>query len=291
MSKKFAEIRILDNFYQTSSFYPMPVVLISTLNEDGSTNLGPYSLCFPYVVTGGKKHSMLLITRPSSNTALNIIRDKVCSINFIPDKKKYLKNCVMLGYPGETSGQKMKNNIFTLRPSTRSDAPPEGLFKYPDIVGEAEQVMECTRDDSQPLQPIPSSDASHLVLEIDKIIMKKKWKNALLKGKGFPRIPVDFGFRDNIQFWLSKHSKPYSIKVPGSKAAPVEAVYYACTRFDPEIKWEKEACVKIVKVPNVFLKRVIGGVVEAAKKEGLTVITPEFMDKVQDKRSGEKKRS
>jgi len=55
MSEKFTEIRILDNFHQTFSFYPMPVVPISTLNEDGSTNLGPYSLCFPYVVTGGKR--------------------------------------------------------------------------------------------------------------------------------------------------------------------------------------------------------------------------------------------
>jgi len=59
--------------------------------------------------------------------------------------------------------------------------------------------------------------------------------------------------------------------------------------FDPDIKWEKEACEKIVKVPNVFLKRVIGGVVKAAKKEGVTIITPEFMDKIQDKRSSEKK--
>jgi hypothetical protein len=28
MTEKFSEIRILDNFYQTSSFYPMPVVLV-----------------------------------------------------------------------------------------------------------------------------------------------------------------------------------------------------------------------------------------------------------------------
>lgn len=290
MSEKFTEIRILDNFYQTSSFYPMPVVLVSTLNENGSTNLGPYSLCFPYVVTGGEKHSMLLIARADSNTATNITRSKVCSLNFIPDKKKYLKNCVLLGYPGENTEEKMKNSIFTLRPSTRSGTPPEGLPKYPDIVKEAVQVMECTWDDSQPLKPIPSSPASHLVLVIDKIIMKKKWKDALFKGKGFPRLPVDFGFRDNIQFWFSEHSKPYAIKVPSSKAAPIEAVQYACDRFDPDIKWEKEACAKIVKVPNIFLKRVIGGVVEAAKKEGLTVITPAFMDKIQDKRSGEKKR-
>jgi len=289
MADEFTELRILDNFYQTSSFFPMPVVLVSTLNEDGSTNLGPYSLCFPYIVTGGEKHAMLLITRPDSNTSLNIQRSKVCSINFIPDKKKYMKNCVLLGFPGETTEQKMKNSRFTLLPTTRNEPPPEGLTKFPDIVKEAVQVMECTWDETQPTRPIPSSAACHFVLVIDKLVMKQKWKNALIKGKGFPRLPVDFGFRDNIRFWFSKHSRPYDVKVPGSKAASVEAVLYACTRFDPDIKWEKEACAKIVKVPNVFLKRVIGGVVAAAKKEGITTITPEFMDKVRDKRSSEKK--
>ncbi len=289
MSDTFSEIRLLDNFYQTSSFFPMPVVLVSTLNPSGATNLGPYSLCFPYVVTGGEQYSMLLICRPDSNTAQNIIRTGVCSLNFIPDQKKYMKNRVLLGFPGETTEQKMQQSIFTLQPSQRSSPPPEGLSKYPDIVREAEQVMECTRDESQPLKPIPSSAASHLVLVIDKILMKPKWKDALFRGRGFPRLPVDFGFRDNIRFWFSRHARPYSLKVPGSKAAPLEAVCYACTRFDPDITWEKEACAKIVKVPNVFLKRVIGGVVAAAKEEGITRITPEFMDRVQNKRAREKK--
>jgi flavin reductase (DIM6/NTAB) family NADH-FMN oxidoreductase RutF len=289
MAEEFTEVRILDNFYQTSSFFPMPVVLMSTLNESGSTNLGPYSLCFPYIVTAGEKNAMVLLARIDSNTAINIIRSKVCSINFIPDKKKYLKNCVLLGYPGETTEEKMKHSIFTLQPSTRSGTPPEGLSKFPDIVKEAVQVFECTWDDSQPLHPIPSSPSAHLVLVIDKIIMKKKWKDCLFKGKGFPSLPIDYGYRDNVQFWFAQHSRPYALPVPSSKEAPVEAVQYACDRFDPDIKWEKEACAKIVKVPNIFLKRVIKGVVEAAKEEGITVITPEFMDKMQDKRSADKK--
>jgi len=29
MTQEFTDIRILDNFYQTSSFFPMPVVLVS----------------------------------------------------------------------------------------------------------------------------------------------------------------------------------------------------------------------------------------------------------------------
>lgn len=40
MSSDFESIRILDNFYQTSPFFPMPVVLMSTVSESGATNLG-----------------------------------------------------------------------------------------------------------------------------------------------------------------------------------------------------------------------------------------------------------
>ena len=121
MADTFTEVRIVDNFYQTSSFFPMPVVLVSTLAESGQTNLGPYSLCFPHNITGGKDHAMMLIARGTSNTATNIIRTRVCALNFIPHKKKFMKNCVMLGYPGETTAEKMKNSIFTLIPSARCE--------------------------------------------------------------------------------------------------------------------------------------------------------------------------
>ena len=43
----FKDLRIVDNFYQTSSYYPMPTVMVSTLAADGSTSVGSYSLCFP----------------------------------------------------------------------------------------------------------------------------------------------------------------------------------------------------------------------------------------------------
>ena len=33
MNNEFVNVRILDNFYQTSSFFPMPVVLVSTVAE------------------------------------------------------------------------------------------------------------------------------------------------------------------------------------------------------------------------------------------------------------------
>ena len=84
----FENLRIVDNFYQTSLFFPMPTVLISTLCEDGSTNLGPYSLIQPYYVAGKDYYAMLLNCRNSSNTAQNILRTGKCAINFIDDNPK-----------------------------------------------------------------------------------------------------------------------------------------------------------------------------------------------------------
>ena len=97
----FEDVSILDNFYQTSSFFPMPVVLVGTLAENGQTNLGPYSLCFPHVVSG--QHAMMLIARGTSNTAANIRRTGRATINFIPDDRALLENCVLLRFPGETT--------------------------------------------------------------------------------------------------------------------------------------------------------------------------------------------
>lgn len=281
----FTPVQILDNFYQTSSYFPMPVVLISTISPSGKTNLGPYSLCFPYIIA--EKHSMLLISRSNSNTAENLRRNKVCAINFIPYNKKLLKNCVMLGYPGETTEEKMKNNKFTLIPSQRTTEERVPNINYPQIVEEAIQVFECTLDESFPVYSNENTLESHYILSINKIIMKKEWKECLLEGKGFPDLPVDFGYRNNINFWFSKHSSPYAEPIPKEKGNSVDSVIYAAQRTDSEIKWTDEACEKLVKVPRIFLKKALRGCVEVAKKEGITLITPEFVDKIRDKRAME----
>ena len=64
----FKDLRIVDNFYQTSAFYPMPTVCITTVNPDGSMNVGSYSLVFPYYIAGKDYYAMLLECRNNSNT-------------------------------------------------------------------------------------------------------------------------------------------------------------------------------------------------------------------------------
>jgi len=282
----FAEVRILDNFYQTSSFFPMPVVLMSTVAETGQTNLGPYSLCFPYIVTG--EHAMLLISREDSNTSLNIQRTGVCAINFIPDKRRYIRNCVMLGYPGETTAEKMENSIFTLLPSTRRAEEREPGIQYPEIVEEAIQVFECTWNRRYPPKHDPESPECRFVLRVDKIVMKERWRDRLFAGKGVPRLPIDYGFRDNAFFWFTKGARPYKEGIPQEKGVTVDAVQFAAQRIEPNIAWQEEACAKLVRVPRVFLSRVIRECVKAAEEEGISEITPEFLDRVRDKRDSER---
>ncbi len=54
----FKDLRIVDNFYQTSAFFPMPTVMIGTLTESDMTTLGPYSLVQPYYIAGKERKIM-----------------------------------------------------------------------------------------------------------------------------------------------------------------------------------------------------------------------------------------
>ncbi|GLR16027.1 hypothetical protein [Portibacter lacus] len=278
----FVNVNILDNFYQTSSFYPMPVVLCSTVSENGLTNIGSYSLCFPFGIS--KDHYMMLISRGTSNTAANIRKNKTIALNFIPFDKAYLKNAVELGFPGETTEEKLKESIFTLIPSSRSEEEKVEGVRYPEIIKESVQIFECTVDESGIFKYDGPEIEAHFLLRIDKIIMQERYADYLKEGEGFPTLPVDFGYRDSKQFWFSKHTHPYAEPIPKSKGVDTDSVKYQVDRMEGNVKWHPDSYKKLVKVPRVFLKMVISKVNEAAEQEGVELITPEFLDKVNEKR-------
>ncbi len=301
---KLKELRIVDNFYQTSAFYPMPTILISTVSESGQTNLGAYSLCFPYYIAGKDYYAMILECRNSSNTAQNILRTKKCALNFIPDSKKFFKEAVRLGFPGETTEEKMKNCLFTLLDSSISEDRPQ-------IVGESFQVFECTWDDSledafndkagnlEGYEPpyrnfngITSKFGAHFILKIDKILMQEKYHNSIVHGvksNNFPAVPVDYGYRDSTNFWYTKFKRPIAEKIPAKDNGDVKSVIYAAERIDPEVKFTEEACAKLTKIPRVFLKAALTQMVEIAKEEGFKVIGVDELEVINDKRRKEKK--
>lgn len=304
----FKNLRIVDNFYQTSSFFPMPTTLIGTLAKDGkTTSFGAYSLVQPYYIAGKDYYAMLLLCRNSSNTCKGILRHKKCTINFIPDDKKYFKEAVRLGFPGDTPEEKMKDCIFTLEEGLRKAEHPEE--NYPKVIAESFQVFECTWVDTlddasqdkvqeEYLPPyhdfngITSKYGAHFILKVDKILMKEKYYNAIIDGveaKNFPNVPVDYGYRDSKYFWYSPFKKPHKEPIP-NKEVDLDSVLYAANRADDVVKFTPEACQTLVKVPRVFLNMVVKGCVKWAKENNVTLITPEHMKIINDKRNKEKQK-
>lgn len=297
------ELRIVDNFYQTSAFFPMPTVLVSTVGENGKTNLGSYSLCFPYYIAGKDYYAMILECRNSSNTAQNILRSKKAALNFITDDRKFFREAVRLGFPGDTTEEKMKNCLFTLKDSTISADRPK-------IVAESYQVFECSWDDSlenafedkagnlEGYEPpyrnfngITSKFGAHFILKIDKILMKEKYHNSIINGvkkNNFPRVPVDYGYRDSTNFWYTRFTKPIAEKIP-AKEGDIKSVIYAAERTDPDVKFTEGACAQLVKIPRVFLKAALMQMVKIAKEEGISLIDEKALALINDKRRQEKK--
>lgn len=298
------ELRIVDNFYQTSAYFPMPTVLVGTVSENGKTNLGSYSLCFPYYIAGKEYYAMILECRNSSNTAQNILRGSKVSLNFICDDRKYFREAVRLGFPGETTDEKMKDCLFPLGKGLAEGDRPE-------IITDAYQVFECTWDSSledafldkpgllEGYEPpyrnfngITSKFGAHFVLKIDKILMQERYRSAIIDGvkaKDFPPVPVDYGYRDSTNFWYSRFKKPVPEKIQ-AKEGDFKSVQYAASRIDPNVKFTDDACAKLTKIPRVFLKAALTQMVNIAKEEGITVIDEAALAVINDKRRKEKKK-
>ena len=304
----FKDLRIVDNFYQTSAFFPMPTILIATVDDNGKTTLGAYSLCFPYYIAGKDYYAMILECRNSSNTAQNILKRGKCALNFLEDSHRDFKQTVKLGFPGQTPQEKMKNVDFEFEKGLA-----EGENR-PLVLKKAYQVFECTWDDTlenafedkakvgqldgiegpyRNFNGVTSKFGCHFILKIDKILMKEKFYNAIVDGvkaSSFPRVPVDYGYRDSTYFWYTKFRRPIKCPIPNVQTNSLETVKYAANRADPDVKFTDEACQMIVKVPRVFLKTVLNGCVKYAKENNIKVIDEKIMKEINHKRRAEKSR-
>jgi hypothetical protein len=287
----------------------MPTVLISTLCEDGSTNLGPYSLIQPYYVAGRDYYAMLLNCRNSSNTAQNILRTGKCAINFIDDNPKNFHEAVKLSWPGDKPSEKMPKCNFKLEKSLIQEENPDDI--RPMVMTDAIEVIECTwmRDldgagSDAPGQlegyegpyhdfnGITSKFGAHFILRIDKILMKKKYRDAIINGvtaRDFPPLPVDYGYRDSKNFWFHRKRRMRA-ELLQVREASLSSVRYAAERADDKIKFTDDALKCLLGVPRVFLPAALKGCVEWARENNVELVTEEHMKIINDKRAQEKKK-
>ena len=306
MDKSFKDLRIVDNFYQTSAFFPMPLTLIGTLDENGNTSYGAYSLVFPYYIAGKDFYAMILECRNTSNTCKGLLRYGKCTINFLPYTKKNFQSHVDLGFPGDTPEEKMKNFKFHLSDGMSKNDDPNG--DYPKVITEALQVFECSwikeLDDASDdpilddysefkyhdFNGITSKFGAHFILKIDHILMKEKYYNSIINGvtaSNFCPIATNWGYRDSKNFWCSPYKKPQAVGIP-NREVDLTSLRYAANRIDDKVKFTDDALKMLIKVPRPFLKLVLTGCVKWANENNCTLITKREMAIINDKRSKEK---
>jgi flavin reductase (DIM6/NTAB) family NADH-FMN oxidoreductase RutF len=284
VEESFVQLHPKDNFYQSVSFFPMPFALITTVNERGTTSIGPHSLAFPFEVT--EQPSMMLVSRASSNTATNLRRTGKCALNFIEFDKKWLESVVSLGYPGQTPEEKMKDIPFTL-----TATPTQGFRDDPDyplIIKEAFQVYECVTDGKFEYKPHRVADAplveSFFALRIKDVLLKESCKRRLDSGHEFPDMPISYGFRGGNEFWFTRHGKPFRIPVPRDKGPPHQQVYYMANKQDPQVRFTEGACKELTGVPKPFLSAALKGIIKEAKDQRVTMVDESFLELVKANR-------
>ena len=181
--------------------------------------------------------------------------------------------------------------------------------KRPLVLTDAIQAIECTwvreldgADKDLPgnlngyeppyhdFNGITSKFGAHFILKVDKIIMKKKYADAIINGvraKDFPNLPVDYGYRDSKNFWFHRKTRMRA-ELLAMRKQSLESVRYAADRIDDKIKFTDEALQTILNVPRVFLPLVLKGCVDWAKENGVELIDENHMKIINDKRSKEK---
>jgi hypothetical protein len=179
----------------------------------------------------------------------------------------------------------------------------------PQVMTDAIEVIECTwmreldgADKDLPgelngyegpyhdFNGITSKFGAHFILRVDKILMKKKYRDAIINGvkaKDFPALPVDYGYRDSKNFWFHRKTRMRA-ELLQMRQASLESVRYAADRADDTVKFTDEALMTILGVPRVFLSLVLKGCVDWAKENGVELITVEHMKIINDKRAKEK---
>ena len=279
----FVRVGVKDNFYQTSAFIPMSFALVTTVHENGETGIGPHALVYPLGVASDP-HTMVLISRGNSGTAVNLRRTGKAALNYVEYDPERLHGIVNLGYPGQSLEQKERVNPYTLvrSPTPERSADPDA----PKIIAEAFQVFECTLDDSFDLYGSAERGEfdGRFGLTLDQILIKEKFEQGIEEGAVFPRMPIFYGFRADRRFWFAEHGEPFAIEPPKVEGQEIQAVYYLANRLDERTRFDREACERLTSVPGPFLKSVLQGIIAAAREKGITEVDAAFIERLDAER-------
>ena len=208
----WVESPVHNNWYSASSYFLSSFALITTVNEDGITSIGPYQLCFPFGVW--ERQEWIVISRGGSNTSTNLKRRKKCALNFVEYDQGSLKDVIDLGYPEQDPEEKMKGCPLELEatPTMTYREDPE----RPKVISDAFQVFECElNDDPEKFHYDSAGATEYLLLTINHIHLREYWKKNLDLGGDMkiPKMPISYGFRNAKHFFFAQPKSAFWLPV------------------------------------------------------------------------------
>lgn len=250
MQKKQGKIRRF--WYADMLVMPMPVGIITTVNERGVVNAAPYSLITPYDVSPTRPQ-MLVSLRRRSHTFKNILATQEFVINFPTARHLEEVNELFRFYP---------EGINELEYTSLS--PIKSFKVKPPSIKECPQHIECRLSESVDV----NRNQGRIIGDIVAIVMDEDLFD-LDRGAKIEKmnLPVYMGDEMRKLFYYAGVDKTRKFELdPRPKT---EGDRKATTT----LPWDDAALAGLSKVPDFVKQLVIDRLEDAAKQEGIDRVT------------------
>jgi flavin reductase (DIM6/NTAB) family NADH-FMN oxidoreductase RutF len=250
MMKQTIPIRTF--WYADKLVMPLPIGIITTVNNDGIVNAAPYSLISPYNVSG-KSPQMMMALRRRSHTFKNIVATGEFVVNF-PRADQYEQiNEVFRFYPEGVN--ELDYTSYTAIDS-RQVSPPS--------IKECPQQIECRLAEHTELgnnQGLIIGDIVEIVMDSELVDLGRGERIAQLN------MPVYLGDERRRLFFYGAVNTSESFDID-----PVPR-QHDDLQYETRLSWDAAALEGLEQVPDFVRQIVVDTVEEAATKEGRDQVT------------------
>jgi flavin reductase (DIM6/NTAB) family NADH-FMN oxidoreductase RutF len=175
---------IRNNWYQRDAFYASTFAFVSTENPDGTWNIRPYQLVFPFRID--ESPQVLITMRQNSRTAINLEHTGACTVNYLEYSDELVKTAAALGTPFIPHDERDRAAKFDLN----DDGSLVDAFQVFEL-----SLAEMTKTDR----------AVYAILNLDKIFARD--------DEGFvPNMPITLGVHGD-EFFFGESVVKHRIKI------------------------------------------------------------------------------
>jgi len=242
-------------WYSDILVLPKLVTIITTVNEKGVVNAGPYSLFIPYDVMN-KRPQIMIGMRKFSHTYKNIVSTGQFVVHF--PSAEHLDDVMETSRFYAEGVNELENTKFT---------PISSQKVRPPSIKECSQHIECQLYNNYEIDKTQAKvigDIVAIVVNDDLLAVDRSERIRKLN------LPIYMGDEKRKYFYFSKVSSAAMIELkPPPKAGEQE------NEVETKLAWEEGALQALNEIPSYVRTMVVEMTEDIVQKEGLNEVTCE----------------